>query len=349
MTSVPALVSVIIPAFNAETTLAETGHSALSSTYPDIEVIIVDDGSTDRTPAIAAHLAKDSRVRVLTQANRGLPAALNAAVSAARGEFIARLDADDLWHRTKLAKQAKLALGPGSPDFIYSFYRYVDDRGLVDFDGPPQRFPPRALRRSIYEPLSATGSSLFMRKRALEELGGFDETYPNSEDLLFQVKAASRHRFDFVPEYLVGYRRHLGSMSRDAAAMRDVWFELSSRLRRDFPQVPAAVHNWVHARRCMSMAEGFARNRQFGEAARLFGASLGSDALWTLAFAAHRTGRLARRNRHHVEGAGLPFMQYDPEEPLHPLSSLYGTEGMLMGHLHKQRVRHLAALDKDDS
>src|SRR5512132_625744 len=92
-------VSILVPAFNAETTLAETLQSALASSYPNLEVVLVDDGSTDATATMAETLAgRDGRVRVYRQPHRGVSAALNFGLSQARGEYVARLDADDLWH-----------------------------------------------------------------------------------------------------------------------------------------------------------------------------------------------------------------------------------------------------------
>lgn len=339
------LVSVLIPAYNAEATLAETVRSALASTYESIEVVIVDDGSTDSTRSIAKKLAEDRRVRLVTQKNRGLPGALNAGVAAASGEFVARLDADDLWHPTKLSRQVALALSDGAPGFIYTFYRYLSEDGRVLFDGPPQRFPARALRRSVYETLIGTGSSMLMRKRMLEDLGGFDETYQNSEDVLFQVKAAASHRIGFVPQYLVGYRLRSKSLSQNADAMREVWSRLRGQMIEEYPQVPPRAHDWAHARRSMSMAEGYARNGRFGAALNLLSSSMRSDPLWTLAFLAYRGGRRIKGRSSPPESAGLPFLDYDPEKALASEEALYGTEGRMMGLLHQYRIRRLTALD----
>ena len=343
------LVSVLIPAYNAQGTLRETVQSALAGTYPNVEIVIVDDGSTDGTTQIASTLSADPRVRVFRQSNRGLPGALNAALAAAQGDFVARLDADDLWHPTKLAKQIALARQKDAPDFIYTFYRYIDAEGRVLFDGPPQRFPPNALRRSIYETLIGTGSSMLMRRTTMEALGGFDETFRNSEDLLFQVKTAAKHRIGFAPEYLVGYRLHPRSLSQDASAMRDVWLDLRLRLKESYPHVPAKVHDWAHARRSMSMAEGFARNGRPKEALRLLWTALRHDPLWSSAFLTYRAGRWITRTRFQSPKARRPFLDYDPTKPIDPVSDLYGTEGRLMGRLHRRRTSLLARLDASDS
>jgi glycosyltransferase involved in cell wall biosynthesis len=330
-------------------TLRETVESALGGTYANVEIVIVDDGSTDGTAQVATELSANPRVRVVRQSNRGLPGALNAALAAARGEFVARLDADDLWHPTKLAKQIARARQMDAPDFIYTFYRYIDAEGQVLFDGPPQRVPLRAFRRSIYETVIGTGSSMLMRRATMEELGGFDESFRNSEDLLFQVKTAAKHKIGFVPEYLVGYRLHPRSLSQDALAMRDVWDQMRRRLKESYQEVPAKVHDWAHARRSMSMAEGFARGRRPKEALLLLWTAVRHDPLWSSAFLTYRAGRWITRTRFRSSNAGRPFLEYNPAEAIDPVSELYGTEGRLMGRLHRRRTRLLAELDANAS
>lgn len=337
------LVSVLIPAFNAQATLCETVNSALAGTYENIEVVVVDDGSTDGTAKITANLSADPRIRIVTQANAGPAKALNAGLAVVRGEFVARLDADDVWHPTKLEKQLQLALAADAPDFIYTFYRYIDTEGRVLFDGPPQRFPKRAFRRSLYETLVGTGSSMLMRRRTLEELGGWDETHRNSEDLVLQMNAAAHRSFGFVPEYLVGYRIHPRSLSQDSQAMRDVWFDLQRKLRETFDDVPSKVYDWAAARGCMSMAEGFARKGKVGEALRLFLTAVRADPAWSSAFLAHRAGKWVRGAK--LQPGRWPFLEYDPTKARDARSALYGTEGILLGRLHRRRSLWLEKLD----
>jgi glycosyltransferase involved in cell wall biosynthesis len=337
------LVSVLIPAFNAQATLCEAVRSVLVGTYENIEVVVIDDGSTDCTAKIAADLSADPRIRIVAQGNAGPAKALNAGLAVVRGEFVARLDADDVWHPTKLEKQLELALTGDAPDFIYTFYRYIDVEGRVLFDGPPQRFPKRAFRRSLYETLVGTGSSMLMRRRTLVELGGWDETHRNSEDFLLQLSAAAHRSFGFVPEYLVGYRLHPTSLSQDSEAMRDVWFDLQRRLRETFDDVPAKVYDWANARGYMSMAEGFARKGQVRQALRLFLSAVRADPAWSSAFLAHRAGKWVRGAK--LQPGRRPFLEYDPTKARDARSALYGTEGMLMGRLHRRRSLWLQKLD----
>jgi glycosyltransferase involved in cell wall biosynthesis len=104
----PCAVSVLIPAHDAEATLLATLHSVQRQTFTDFEAIVVDDGSKDSTPDIAAALAAtDARFRLVRQENAGVAKARNAALAIARGRWVAPLDADDLWHPEKLARQLR--------------------------------------------------------------------------------------------------------------------------------------------------------------------------------------------------------------------------------------------------
>src|SRR5215211_6980478 len=103
------VVSVVIPAYNARTTLAATLDSARSQSFRDLEIIVVDDGSTDETLSVAkAAAASDARIIVLTRPNGGVAASRNLGIHSARGEYIAPLDADDIWHPTKIEKQVRV-------------------------------------------------------------------------------------------------------------------------------------------------------------------------------------------------------------------------------------------------
>lgn len=105
------LVSVIIPAYNAEFFIEKTLNSVLSQTYKNIEVLVVDDGSQDRTAEIITSIAKiDSRVFLLQQSNAGVAAARNLAINKCRGEYIAPIDADDIWYPQNLEKQVQCML-----------------------------------------------------------------------------------------------------------------------------------------------------------------------------------------------------------------------------------------------
>ena len=127
------LVSAIVPAFNAEKTLSETLDSIRAQTHPKLEIIVVDDGSTDSTPAIVrAHQSADPRIRLVQQENAGVASARNAAAAEARGAFLAPIDADDLWHPVKIERQlAQFAEGAADVGVVYSWFALLDAKSRI--------------------------------------------------------------------------------------------------------------------------------------------------------------------------------------------------------------------------
>lgn len=220
------LVSIVIPAFNAADTLGETLASVSRQTYDNLDIIVIDDGSTDQTSALVEdYCLRDPRARLIRQPNGGVASARNRGIDASQGAFVAFIDADDLWHPTKIAKQLKvLTTEGGKVALVYSPFR------IIDVDGRVLASPPRfgasgwVLYRHFHLNLIGNGSSILVRKDVLEEVGGFDPVLRNAgaegcEDLLLQLRIAARYQFGEVPEYLVGYRRHPKSMSSNVDQM----------------------------------------------------------------------------------------------------------------------------------
>lgn len=218
-------VSVIIPAWNAEATLRETVTSVTRQSHTALEIFIVDDGSTDRTADIASDLASaDPRITLIRQDNAGVAAARNAGLARARGVWAAWLDADDLWHPAKIARQLAAAAQAGQPPaFVYTGYRMVDADGrifraprtLADISG-------HTLCRQIATTYFTHPSSL-MAPVALARAGGGHDPglraagMEGAEDMLLQLRLAMQGPAVFVPGALVGYRIHSTNMSRAVA------------------------------------------------------------------------------------------------------------------------------------
>ena len=340
----PPLVSVVIPAFNAEATLNEAVASVLAGTYDKVEIIIVDDSSTDGTAALAETLVRDHpHVRVHHQANMGLSTALNRGFALARGDYVARLDADDIWHPSKLAKQIEMALGEPQLAFIYSWARYIDEHGRVSSNGPRQEFPRHALRRGLYESLVGGGSSALIKRPAIIKAGGCDESFTAFEDLLLQLKISQSHPIGFVPEYLVGYRVRPGSLTSDPAKMLREWRRVRKQVKQEFPGVPDQVQAWAHARRCTGLAEAFAwRGHKLRSAALLLEAAR-FDPKWTFLFLRFRIGRRLRKTTltppvpHHPA-----FFDCNPGEVVAPAME---DDDPSLAKLVDSRNARLAALD----
>ncbi|HEY0413772.1 MAG TPA: glycosyltransferase family 2 protein [Allosphingosinicella sp.] len=282
------LVSVVIPAFNAAATLAETLLSAAAQTYRHIEIVIVDDGSTDRTREIAAVFCeKDPRARLVPVSHGGVGAARNRGIAAARGEFVAFLDADDLWSPEKIRKQVAKALPPGNVGFVYTFYRRIGDRGQPL--GAPTQFAieGRAFWRHLYWNFVGSGSSMLARRSLVLDMGGFDEGLESCEDYLLQLRLARRYPIACVPEYLVFYRDRPSSVSSDRERMFRGWREAVGRLGAADGRPGKRVAAWTYSRACWGLAISSLRRGKPVKAAHLL--------LWALAADPSRTFLNAKR------------------------------------------------------
>lgn len=226
MTDTGPLVSVVVPAFNAADTIQETLNSISQQTYRKLEVVVVDDGSTDATAEmVRRHGSRDPRFRVVSKPNGGVASARNHGIGSSRGDFVAFIDADDLWHPTKIAKQLEALLSAG-PDtaLVYAPFRLIDSAGMVIASPHKYGVSGWVLYRHFHTNLVGNGSALLIRRNVLEECGGFDphlrtQGAEGCEDLLLQLRIAKRYRFGEVAEYLVGYRRLPGNMSSNAEQM----------------------------------------------------------------------------------------------------------------------------------
>jgi len=210
-----SLISCVIPAFNAESFIKETIDSALNQTYSKIEVIVVDDGSRDRTADIARSYG--SRVRCLVRPHRGAGAAKNAGVLEAQGEFIAFLDADDLWHPDKLTQQiARIAERP-EIDLCYTQYRNF---WIPELAAEKQEYEGHALSNTA---AGWSVSTLLTRRGFFDQYGYFEETDARKHlNLIWALGAARRGAIiDVLADVLMSRRLHHGNMSREWAIDED--------------------------------------------------------------------------------------------------------------------------------
>ena len=213
-------VSVITPAYNATGFLQQTIASALSQTYRDFELLVVDDGSTDDTLEVAQRFAStDSRIRVLKRSHAGPSAARNTAIAQARGDYFALLDSDDLWHPTFLEAQVTLLRARADVDVVtgnaYNLGGPLHGQPMNPTDGCREILPLEILARE---------NSIFImsvfRREVAERTGGFDESLPLNEDYDFWIRAAHAGCvFLYNPVPLGQYRRRPDSMSSNHLQM----------------------------------------------------------------------------------------------------------------------------------
>ena len=212
-----AQVSAVITCYNYGRYLREAVESVLGQTYRDVEVIIVDDGSTDETPQLATSWRNDPRIRYVRQENAGQAAAKNHGLHLAQAPLVAFLDADDRWDPTKLAKQVPL-FARHAVGVVYSRGLFLDGSGatrvpsVVRPHGRPRAgHVTTALLYDNFVPFS----SAVARRDLLEQVGGFDENLAMSIDWDLWLRMSRRCEFDWVDEPLLHYRvGHGDQMSR---------------------------------------------------------------------------------------------------------------------------------------
>lgn len=235
------LVSVVIPAYNAVATLDDTLRSVRAQTHEALEIIVVDDGSRDETAELARrHAAADARVRVVEQANAGVAAARNTGWAQARSDFIAFVDADDLWHATKIERQLAALKADPAAGLAYCWYKVIDaDDNIID-ESDTNRWAGDVFDRLCVSNFIGNGSAVLVRRAALEHAGGFESGLraagaQGCEDYLFALRVAEKYAFAVVPDYLVGYRHLPDNMSSNMARMLRSWMLAVDEMKARHP------------------------------------------------------------------------------------------------------------------
>jgi glycosyltransferase involved in cell wall biosynthesis len=245
-----ALVSVIIPAFDAAATIRQTLNSVLTQTYQEIEVIVVDDGSSDATDAIVEEfVARDARFQLIRQRNAGVGAARNTAIRKATGKYIAPLDADDFWFPEKLEKQvACLEQYGNETGLVYCWSTLIDQHGGV-VDECSLTVEGRLRHALILRNFLGNGSVPLVRATALEKVGLYltraeQGGAQGCEDWDLYLRIAEHFAIRVVPEYLLAYRRVGSSMTANAETMAASYAVVISRARERNCVLPSSIFRW---------------------------------------------------------------------------------------------------------
>lgn len=228
-------VSVVITCFNYGKYLNGCLTSVLSQTFKDIEIIVVNDGSTDNTDDVMKDFEHVANLRYIVQNNAGQANAKNTGIKHAKGEFIAFLDADDLWCDEKLEKQMKCFQNSGV-GVVYCRARYLDERNEeFTYEMTSPYLQPRrgSVTRWLVFDNFVQFSSTIVRKECLDRFGVFDESLKMGIDWHLWLRISVAYEFDYVDEWLLFYRMgHSGQMSKNVEERQ----RCSDRIIADFIQ-----------------------------------------------------------------------------------------------------------------
>ncbi len=234
-------VSVIIPAFNRADVLGRAIDSVLAQTYPDFELIVVDDGSTDRTAEVVQTFA-DPRIRYIPQANAGVAAARNTGLAEARGRFVAFLDSDDRFLPHKLAVQVAVLEASPEVGLVAGGYRVVSASGEPLIERHPWHAWPRLDVQTWLYACPVTVHSVLVRREWLARAGGFDLSLNGqAEDWDLWLRLAyAGCLMAWTPEVVCVYHLHPGQRVRDGLGQRNSALALLTRFFQQ-PDLPAEL------------------------------------------------------------------------------------------------------------
>ena len=220
-------ISVVVPTYNRGAAIEPTLNSVLAQTTPVLEILVVDDGSTDGTGDwVKDHYAHEPRVRVISQSNGGVAAARNRGLEAVRGEFVAFLDHDDRWHPDKLRLQLELMQQRPEVGVVYSLWQQVSEDGEIipghearqveaDWNLPEGEIFFTLIKRNFLISMSVP----LVRTALVREVGGFDPATVPCDDYDLWLRLSRKTQFAYVREVLVFYQYHQNQQSRDEVKM----------------------------------------------------------------------------------------------------------------------------------
>jgi glycosyltransferase involved in cell wall biosynthesis len=211
-------VSIVLPAYNGMAYLPTAYQSALMQTFTDYEILIVNDGSSDRIEDWVAEIT-EPRVRYISQKNQGAAAARNTGIYNARGNYVAFLDADDIWEPTKLEKQVSLLEKNPEVGLVDTWITLIDRDGNSKGWIHASSAEGQIWSEIIQEPTIICGSSPMIRRECFENVGVFDPSLRYAGDWDLWIRIASRYSFAVVKEPLVRYRLHPQNTSKNCRGM----------------------------------------------------------------------------------------------------------------------------------
>lgn len=261
----PPAVSVVIPAYNAAWCVRKAIASVLAQTFPDFELLVVDDGSTDDTFDVLASYG--DAIRVIRQYNGGLSNARNAGIRESRGEFVAFLDADDWWLPDKLVRQVTLLRAEPGIGFDSTAARVEDPDGrLLNLWACTACTVPLLPRLfDANGDIAGSGSAVMVRRRLFDSVGGFDESLRSLEDVDMWMRLAAVTDYACIDEPLTVILKRPDSMSRNLEVMKSASVRVMTKNRHLLPEGMQGAY-W---RKCMAGVHGDFAKWRYREGQRL--------------------------------------------------------------------------------
>ena len=221
------MVSIIIPTYNREKKIIKSLNSILNQTVRDLEVIVVDDGSTDKTQELIEKI-NDERVIYVKQQNSGACSARNRGIDLAKGEYIAFNDSDDVWHSDKLEKQLE-KMQKHEVDIVFCKYRRMQNEKCIEI-------APRIYREGKLNPvknLFGIGTQTIIGKSYIFKENKFDENMPRLQELEVLLRLAEKYKIYCLDEPLVDYEMGQDSISRNPMKL----YKASQRIMQKYPDL----------------------------------------------------------------------------------------------------------------
>ncbi len=282
--------SVIIPVYNAEKYVAATIKSVLSQTYENFEIIIVDDGSPDGSIGICQQF-KDSRIKIIRQANRGLPGARNTGIRHAIGDYLAFLDADDIWLPEKLEKHVHHLNNSPTVGISFCYSAFINEKGNYTglFQKPRKLYDITPSYILCRNPVG-NGSVAVIRREVFEDIKYQDNLHGTVEDYYFderlrhakadatdiecwlRTSILTHWRHEGIPEALTLYRVNSGGLSANALNQLEALEKVVEKTRSYAPdimdcceKVARAYHLRYTVRRLVSLGDGVTAVKLFNQ------------------------------------------------------------------------------------
>ena len=269
-------VSVVIPAYNAAQFVRETLDSVLAQTFRDFEIIVVDDGSKDDTAAIVESF-NAPQVRCLRKTNGGVSTARNFGIAESSGEYIALLDADDVWETTKLERQVALLDAKPNVGLCFVGMQRVDAQTRLLSLTEAFDYEDFTMALLLYScVVSGSCSSVMIRRDVFAQTDGFDSRFSTAADWEFWLRLSLITKFAPVPEFLVKYRILANSMSRNPATVKRDTIGVLDKFFAN-PDLPAKYQRLKaksYSNNLLIVSGEFLHNGQIGESLKCMIAAL---------------------------------------------------------------------------